>query len=142
MAIAAAAIALMLYFLSTDLANRLLSLLRPLGYPSGDVLRFIAYTDTQRAIGTAIDPNLGDEVKVTVIATGFTVPEMRVVQEDRIRADLGVEHPQSLRAGRYQTRGSVPISSLRRNPCSRRRVSASRRISSPFEIASSRRSPK
>ena len=58
LAIAAAAIALMLYFLSTDLANRLLSLLRPLGYPSGDVLRFIAYTDTQRAIGTAIDPNV------------------------------------------------------------------------------------
>jgi cell division protein FtsZ len=36
--------------------------------------------------GTAIDPNLGDEVKVTVIATGFAVPEMHVVREERYRA--------------------------------------------------------
>jgi cell division protein FtsZ len=35
--------------------------------------------------GTAIDPDLGDEVKVTVIATGFVTHEMREAQEDRFR---------------------------------------------------------
>ena len=44
--------------------------------------------------GTAIDPNLGDEVKVTVIATGFVVPEMHVVQEERYR----VLRPEALAA--------------------------------------------
>lgn len=56
--VAAAGIALLLYALSPDLANRLLNLLRVVGYPSGDVLRYIAGTEVQRAIGTAVDPNI------------------------------------------------------------------------------------
>lgn len=36
--------------------------------------------------GTAIDPDLGDEVKVTLIATGFTTAETRRMPEERIRA--------------------------------------------------------
>ena len=35
--------------------------------------------------GTAIDPDLGDEVKVTLIATGFVTTEMRQVAEERYR---------------------------------------------------------
>jgi cell division protein FtsZ len=35
--------------------------------------------------GTATDPNLGDEVKVTIIATGFVTPEMRGMEEERYR---------------------------------------------------------
>ena len=36
--------------------------------------------------GTAVDPNLGDEVKVTLIATGFATPEVRGMPEERIHA--------------------------------------------------------
>ena len=55
---AAAALGLVLYFLPAATATALLSSLRPLGYPGGDVLRYIADTTVQRAIGTAIDPNI------------------------------------------------------------------------------------
>jgi len=55
---AAAALGLVLYFLPAAAATRLLSALRPLGYPTADVLRYIADTDIQRAIGSAIDPNI------------------------------------------------------------------------------------
>lgn len=57
-AFAASLIAVVLYALSQDTANRLLNYLVPLGYPGGMVLRFIASTDTQRAIGTSADPNI------------------------------------------------------------------------------------
>ena len=54
-----AAIGIALYFTPADTATRLLSALRPLGYPSGpDVLRYIAGTDTLRAISTSVDPNI------------------------------------------------------------------------------------
>lgn len=54
-----AGVGVVLYFLPTGTATRLLSSLAPLGYPSGgSVLRYIASTDTLRAIGTAIDPNI------------------------------------------------------------------------------------
>jgi len=36
--------------------------------------------------GTAIDPDLGDEVKVTLIATGFVTAETRRTPEERVRA--------------------------------------------------------
>jgi cell division protein FtsZ len=35
--------------------------------------------------GTAVDPDLGDEVKVTLIATGFVAPQMRGMPEERAR---------------------------------------------------------
>ena len=56
---AAAALALGIYLLPATTAERLLSTLRVVGYPSGsDVLRYIASTETLRAIGTSIDPNV------------------------------------------------------------------------------------
>lgn len=55
----AALVAVGLYVLPTDLSNRALSALAPLGYPAGDVLRYIEDNpdNFQRAIGTSIDPN-------------------------------------------------------------------------------------
>ncbi len=55
-----ALVGIALYFIPDDLAIRLLSALRPFGYPSGpDVLRFIRDDPTlmQRATGLWIDPN-------------------------------------------------------------------------------------
>ncbi|HLY66747.1 MAG TPA: O-antigen ligase family protein, partial [Chloroflexota bacterium] len=39
-------------------ADRVLSALAPLGYPSGDTLRFIASTNIWRATSTSVDPNI------------------------------------------------------------------------------------
>jgi O-antigen ligase len=65
---AAALIGLVLYALPTDVAERLLSALRPFGYPAGGVLRFIEDNpdNAQRAIGTSVDPNvLGGLLAIT-----------------------------------------------------------------------------
>jgi O-antigen ligase len=55
----AAAIGIVLYLLPVDQTNALLSVLRPFGYPSGEVVRYIEDNpaNAQRAIATAIDPN-------------------------------------------------------------------------------------
>ena len=49
-----------LYLLPDDLANRLLSLLGRVGYPAGDVLRYIEDNPelSERAISTSVDPNV------------------------------------------------------------------------------------
>ena len=66
----AATLAVVLYVLPHSLSNAMLSSLRPLNYPAGAVLRFIAGTDTQRAIGLAIDPNvLGAMMAVVCLVT-------------------------------------------------------------------------
>lgn len=55
----AGAVALALYLLPRATATELLSLLGPLGYPTGPgVLRYVADSDRLRATGTAIDPNV------------------------------------------------------------------------------------
>lgn len=55
----AGTIAVGLYVLPAARANELLGMLGRIGYPSSDkVLRYIADTDTLRAIGTAVDPNV------------------------------------------------------------------------------------
>ncbi len=55
----AAVIGLGLYLLPNETSARLLGLLRPFGYPpAAQALRFIAGTQTERAIGTSIDPNV------------------------------------------------------------------------------------
>lgn len=54
----AATIALVLHALPPELQLRVLNALRVVGYPEGDVLRPIASTDTLRAIGTSVDPNV------------------------------------------------------------------------------------
>lgn len=66
----AATISVVLYFLPHSVSMAMLSALRPLNYPAGAVLRFIAGTDTQRAIGLAIDPNVhGAMLAVVCLAT-------------------------------------------------------------------------
>lgn len=69
-AFVASLIALVLYVIPADAANRLLNSLVPFGYPSGMVLRYIASTDTLRAIGTSVDPNIlgGTLVLITPMA--------------------------------------------------------------------------
>ncbi|MCC7361603.1 MAG: O-antigen ligase family protein [Anaerolineales bacterium] len=56
---AAAALGLVLYLLPDAVADRLLSALRVVGYPSGGVLRYIEDDPSQaeRAISTSVDPN-------------------------------------------------------------------------------------
>jgi O-antigen ligase len=57
-----AAIGATLYHLPASTATGLLRALRPLGYPAGDVLRYVedagVRTETLRAIGTSVDPNV------------------------------------------------------------------------------------
>jgi hypothetical protein len=59
---AAALIGIALYHLPADLASGYLRSLRPLGYPTGEVLRYVedngVRTKTLRAIGTSVDPNV------------------------------------------------------------------------------------
>ena len=69
----ASVFALALYFIPADMANRLLNYLVPLGYPSGMVLRYIASTDTLRAIGTSIDPNILGGTLVLTIPMGLSM---------------------------------------------------------------------
>jgi O-antigen ligase len=73
---AAAVIAIGLYFLPDDLANSLLSRLGILGYPAGDVLRYIEDNPglAERAIGTSVDPNvLGGMLSMTL---ALAVPQL------------------------------------------------------------------
>ena len=66
----AAALSVVLYFLPHSVSIAILSSLRPLNYPAGAALRFIAGTDVQRAIGFAIDPNvLGAMMAVVCLVT-------------------------------------------------------------------------
>ncbi|MBN1317629.1 MAG: O-antigen ligase family protein [Anaerolineales bacterium] len=57
---AAAVVGIGLYFLPDELANSVLSKLGMLGYPTGDVLRYIEDNPelAERAIGTSVDPNV------------------------------------------------------------------------------------
>ncbi len=66
----ASVVALVLYVLPAGMSNRFLNFFVPFGYPSGIVLRYIAGTDTLRAIGTSIDPNIlgGTLVLLTPLA--------------------------------------------------------------------------
>jgi O-antigen ligase len=72
----AAALGVALYHLPAETATLLLRGLRPLGYPSGDVLRYVedagVRTDTLRAIGTSVDPNVFGALLLTtgVVAVG------------------------------------------------------------------------
>ena len=50
---------------------------------AAQVIAEIVDPEAEIIFGTAIDPDLGDEVKVTVIATGFVTHEMREAQEER-----------------------------------------------------------
>jgi O-antigen ligase len=52
-------------------ATKLLTSLSPFGYPTTDVLRYIASTSTLRAIGTAIDPNILGALLMLTSAIGI-----------------------------------------------------------------------
>jgi O-antigen ligase len=56
----AALIGIVLWVLPDATANRVLSALAPLGYPAGDVVRYVEDDPSlpERAIGTAVDPNV------------------------------------------------------------------------------------
>ncbi len=56
---AAAAIGIFLWLLPDDTANTLLNALTRIGYPGGDVIRYIEENPelSERAIGTSVDPN-------------------------------------------------------------------------------------
>ncbi len=60
--VGAAAIGIVLYHLPPDTASAYLRSLRPFGYPTGEVLRYVedngVRTNTLRAIGTSVDPNV------------------------------------------------------------------------------------
>lgn len=76
----AAALGIVLYALPEDTANLLLNGLRPLGYPTGDVLRFIEDNPDlpERAIGTSVDPNvLGGLLIVTL---SLALPQLTTSQ--------------------------------------------------------------
>jgi O-antigen ligase len=55
---ASALLAVLLNLAGQATADRVLSALAPLGYPSGDTLRFIASTNIWRATSTSVDPNI------------------------------------------------------------------------------------
>jgi len=54
----AASLAVVLYGLPAEATLRLLSSLEVIGYPTAEVLRPVAGTDTLRATGTSVDPNI------------------------------------------------------------------------------------
>jgi len=53
---------------------------------AAQVIAELVDPEAEIIFGTATDPNLGDEVKVTIIATGFVTAEMRGMQEERYHA--------------------------------------------------------
>jgi len=54
----AAAVAVVLYVLPADMTLAALASLDVLGYPTADILRPVAGTETLRATGTSVDPNI------------------------------------------------------------------------------------
>lgn len=91
---AAGTIAVALYFAPRSTAVQALSALRPLGYPSGpDVLRTIPDTDTLRAIGTSIDPNLlgGLLMMSAVLTVGQALAPRRLLPRPLLAALAAVQ---------------------------------------------------
>lgn len=79
-AFAAALIGIGLYFLPDELTNRILSKFGILGYPTGDVVRYIEENPEQaeRAISTSVDPNvLGGMLSM---ALALAVPQVFTVR--------------------------------------------------------------
>jgi cell division protein FtsZ len=67
-------------------------------HAAAQVISEVVAPDAEIIFGTAIDPALGDEVKVTVIATGFPLGPRAVVREDveEEETEPAVESPPSL----------------------------------------------
>jgi len=79
----AAAIGIVLYVLPEELAARLLSMLRVVRYPTGDVLRYVEDDPTLplRAISTSIDPNVlgGMLIFVTTLTAAHALAERPIL---------------------------------------------------------------
>lgn len=77
--VVAALLGVILYHLPPAVSNSLLVSLRPLGYPSGNVLRYIedagVRTDVLRATGTSVDPNVFGALLIVIgtLATGHAI---------------------------------------------------------------------
>lgn len=67
----AAIVGLVLYFLPSGESVRILGSLRVLGYPTSDLLRYIPDTQTLRATGMSIDPNVFGAALMLVSALGI-----------------------------------------------------------------------
>ncbi|AJD47390.1 cell division protein FtsZ [Alcanivorax sp. S71-1-4] len=81
----------------------------------GDVIQELASDDANVIIGTAIDPDMGDELTVTVVATGLGgVQELKVVRGNQtpVRADGRLDYDELERPAFGRKR---PQSETRRN---------------------------
>jgi hypothetical protein len=102
----AASIGILLYHLPTDLASSYLRSLRPLGYPTGEVLRYVedsgVRTTTLRAIGTSVDPNVfGALLLMTgALATGWLLAARGVARRWLAVAVLLIVYAQLLTLSR------------------------------------------
>lgn len=83
----AATLGIFLYALPDETANRVLNLLRPLGYPGGDVLRYIEDNPDlpERAIGTSVDPNVFGGM--LIMAAALALPQ--ITARKRLLPGLG-----------------------------------------------------
>lgn len=86
----AGGLAVALYFLPRDTTVAVLSALRPFGYPSGpEVIRLIAGTETARATGTSIDPNvLGGLLMLVAVMAGAALMKGRLLPRPLLIAIL------------------------------------------------------
>jgi cell division protein FtsZ len=77
------------------------------------IIKETAHPDVNLIFGAVIDPNMGDEIRITVIATGFerTGTPRRLVETPVGRADAKSTRPADLRSGSDHTpTSSSPIS--------------------------------
>jgi cell division protein FtsZ len=58
---------------------------------AAQVIAEVVDPDAEVIFGTGTDPNLGDQVKVTVIATGFATPELRPLESEARYRPLAAE---------------------------------------------------
>jgi len=63
---------------------------------AAQVIAEIVDPDAEIIFGTATDPDLGDEVKVTVIATGFTPAESQTLERDQRIRQIRVQAMQNV----------------------------------------------
>jgi cell division protein FtsZ len=58
------------------------------------IIKETAHPDVNLIFGAVIDPNMGDEIRVTVIATGFERSGLprTIVERTQVRRDVPAEH--------------------------------------------------
>lgn len=93
----------------------------------GSTVKEFAHDDATVVVGTVIDPDMGDEIRVTVVATGLGKQEKKAAQEPHVRLVQSeplesffppdsyreIERPTFIRDKREATRGTVePVKSV------------------------------